>query len=301
MTIAAGFRADGGVLLCADQLHLAPDGFKTYSPKVSAWIAGPWRCGFAYAGNKANSEIAIRNLVNTIERSGANVWQDLVEPMSRSVLSTARSYIDRHPASERDAYCFELLIALNRPPSGDVGFLATSNGALNPVAENYAFTGVGSSYGECVGRVASLGTLSLDVAILLGSRSIATAKRYTNDCGGPSNFVFIYNEAKPTIPIASFNEPFIEDYVVEYETTMDRILLMCANPTSTIESVRKELDDLARSAELMKFTCRTYLGTTVSILKGRIPIARRSDPQSPTTGQSPPPPSPESPEESGES
>ena len=286
MTIAAGFRADGGVLLCADQLHLAPDGFKTYSPKVNAWSAGPWRCGFAYAGNKANSEIAIRNLVNTIERSGANDWQDLIDPMSRSVLSTTRSYVDRHPASERDAYCFELLIALNRPPSGDVGFLVTSNGALNPVAENYAFTGVGSAYGECVGRVTNPGPLSLDVAILLGSRSIATAKRYTNDCGGPSNFTFIHGEANPnSIPIAVFNDPFIEDYVDKYEATMDRILLMCANPNSTIEAVHQELDHLAKSAELMKFTCRTYLGITVSILKGRIPIARKSDPQFPTDDQ----------------
>lgn len=295
MTIAAGFRTENGVLLCADQLHVGPSGLKSYSPKIIAGeIEGTRssRYGFAYAGSVANAHVAIRNIQKTIRLHAAADFDELLEAMEKSIRTTYYYYVAQKPESERDVNRFELLIAINRDGEPNTEFMATADGALNPVEKNYHFIGVGAMYGECVGRVMPGDIASLETAVLLANRSLATAKRYTNDCGGASDFTFICQN--PKIPkILTFTDPFVENYVSEYEEAMDRILLACVQTDTTDDLIAKEFQELSASARLLRFKWRSVTRTTAMFLKGIIPISKKPDPQSTTADSSSPPPSPE--------
>jgi hypothetical protein len=304
MTIAAGFRVENGVLLCADQLHVAGDGATSYSPKLVAGETSDGLCvfGFAYAGNQANAKLAIRACMKTIKRGKASGSEEMLDALSRSILAVNKNHVDCHQPSELDAERFELLIALNCVGESYTELFTTSGSTLMPVEKRYHFIGVGGAYGECVGRVMpQQEATSLEVALMLANRSLATAKRYTNDCGGPSSFTFVSKEVGCP-RILHVNQPFIEEYVSEYETAMDRILLACVEDKSTDVSIAKELESLATSAGLLRFKWRSSMRALALPLRGMVPILpKRSSPQSTTTDSSPQPPSPELPGGSGES
>jgi len=301
MTIAAGFRTDNGVLLCADQLHVSSAGLPSYAPKI---IAGETtedlRCryGFAYAGSDATANVAIRNLRRTIRSHREADFDDLMQAIENTVRGVYHQHVTGKSESERDYKRFELLIAINRDGERDTHFMATADGTVNPVDKMYHFLGVGGAYGECVGRVAPNSSLSLDTAFILANRVLATAKRYSNDCGGPSDFTFIHRLAPR---VMNYQDPFIEGYVAEYEAAMDRILLASIDPNGD-DAVKREIDGLRENVGILRMKWQ-MAKMQAMLLDGRLPcpIATLLDPQSPKADQSPQPPSPELPGESDES
>jgi 20S proteasome alpha/beta subunit len=193
MTIAAGFVARGGILLCTDSLYsggVNVHGRKIFTHKYPAGVVS-----FAIAGHELLAKKTVQDC-DDIVRTNPDYCVS-VPTIRRMIEQTIKSaheqYVETRPHEERDAYRFQLLIAIATREEG--AFLFSSSGPVLAQVENYECLGTGGYVGHHIIQNAYRPGMSLDQVATIAIHALGAAKRYVEGVGGPSQFECIRDSA----------------------------------------------------------------------------------------------------------
>jgi 20S proteasome alpha/beta subunit len=226
MTIAAGFVAKDGVVLCTDSQYTG--GIKMNGKKIFPFPSNGVAIAFAIAGHEAFSTRAIEECCTVLDRSlqGQTSIPAIKDLIERGLRSFYRKHIFVRPANDRDAG-FKLLVAIGNQQETPCLFVSTET-VLNPVRGREC-QGVGSYVGHHVIENAYRPDMSLEEAVVLGIHAVAMAKEYVDGVGGPTQLLWIKKG------IASTFHPlnatiFTENYMMSFERRSADLLFDAANP-----------------------------------------------------------------------
>jgi 20S proteasome alpha/beta subunit len=247
MTIVAGFKVRNGILLAADTMYTG--GAKVHQPKLFGYTPSPdteesATLGFALAGHEDFGKMAIEDCVEAIASCPPPDRSiDTVRKLLRRAVKTINDeYVDKKPASEREAARFELLIAAWLPNAGGLRLFRTRGSAVND-SGNYYCTGFGAYLGDYLMRNIFTPEMRLRDAALLAIQALGAAKTYDANCGGDTQFMTIYEGGKIS-GVTPFNVSSSEAYISEFENLSRKLLFSIGD---------SEMDDKAFETWLQSF------------------------------------------------
>jgi 20S proteasome alpha/beta subunit len=292
MTLAAGFVASDGILLCTDTL--VSDGYtKQHRKKIFTWKGNGISVAFAVAGDATIAIMAAENCC--IELEALNWNKQSFAEVYASCASTIRyiqhEYVDKVPAEERERSRFYMLIAIYTENSGHRLYV-TNNAALSAVHEF-----------ECIGSARSLGiyilepsykrSLSISQISVMALHAFAAAKERCDGVGGSSQFLAL--RLGETSTVGEFNLDHAEKDILWYRH-------LCATFLSDIAD--RSLDDSLFQGKIDAFVdevkwMRANWDKPAAVFKYMNEWLAKQEAkqalQSTTTAPLPPPPSPGSP------
>src|SRR5579863_307850 len=121
MTLAAGFKAADGILLCADTL--VSDGYtKQYKGKIWTW-QGQGKSisvAFAVAGNATIGVMAAENCCIELDllKWDQQSFSEVYKAIAATVRYVHQEYVDKAPIEDRERSRFWMLIAIYTENSG---------------------------------------------------------------------------------------------------------------------------------------------------------------------------------------
>jgi 20S proteasome alpha/beta subunit len=248
MTIAAGFRVEDGVLLCADTMYTGA--MKIHQQKifpVSFRDGGgehPEHFVFALAGNEAYAKTAIDKCTEALtdlgpeKRTLRNVKKEL-----RSVMKLIYdTYIYSRPESERLSLEFQFMIGAWLPRGGGAQLFSTEGPMVN-LQHDYDCIGTGAYLGHYLIRPVFSQMLKMPAVMTLASQMLAAAKEYDTNCGGLSTCAIIKDgEVNPSY---GYQFHTAETFITHYDGLSRQLLLYIADP---------EIDDVVFQRQLEVFT-----------------------------------------------
>jgi hypothetical protein len=189
MTMAAGFVARDGVLLCTDSLYSG--GVRVYGRKIFTHPLEAGVISFALAGHEPFAKRAIEDSKDDLDRN-PNAHGSLVSIKARveSVLKTTwENFVDARPIEEREGSRFQLLIAIGTRREGTHLFSAVGP-VLTPI-ETYECFGVGFYVGHHIIETAYRPRMPLEKIAIIAVHALGIAKWHVEGVGGPSQFEVI--------------------------------------------------------------------------------------------------------------
>ncbi|HUJ51342.1 MAG TPA: hypothetical protein VLW25_14130, partial [Bryobacteraceae bacterium] len=151
MSLAAGFVACDGILLCADTL--VSDGYtKQYRDKLFTWRGNDISVAFAVAGDATIAVMAAENCSMVLHalKWDQQSFSDVYAAIASTIRYVQNEYVDKVPAEERERSRFYMLIGIYTKNSGHRLYV-TNNAALAPVHEF-----------ECIGSGRPIGLYVLE-------------------------------------------------------------------------------------------------------------------------------------------
>ena len=241
MTIAAGFVARDGILLCADSQYTAAE--KTYRPKVFAENCGAFTIGFTFSGDEDYAKTAIFDSFDAVTRiPQGSPMLEARKAIRRVIKQVISDYNAAKLADPLQQPAF--LVAIS---SESEKALFSSRETAMPPVESYACLGTGSYLGQYIvpSQLPHPMTLSIRSLVPLSLHMIAAVKRHDAYCGGGANFVVIRGResrgfyfADPARPDAGF---------VDYDRLSSQLLLSLGNPNDSDEEFQNKLAAFTKS------------------------------------------------------
>lgn len=226
MTIVAGFKVQNGILLAADTMYTG--GAKVHQPKLFGYTPNPDTAesitlAFALAGHEDFGKMAVEDCVEAIASRPPDRSIDTVRKLlRRAVKAINDEYVDKKPASEREAAKFELLIAAWLPGAGGLKMFRTRGSAVND-AGNYHCAGYGSYLGDYLMRNIFTPTMRLRDVVLLSIQALGAAKSYDASYGGDTQFMTIYDGGKIS-GLIPYDVHESESYISQFESLSRKLL-----------------------------------------------------------------------------
>src|SRR5579863_8928699 len=119
MTLAAGFKAADGILLCADTL--VSDGYtKQYKGKIWTWQGHSISVAFAVAGDATIGVMAAENCCIELDllKWDQQSFSEVYKAIAATVRYVHQEYVDKAPIEDRERSRFWMLIAIYTENSG---------------------------------------------------------------------------------------------------------------------------------------------------------------------------------------
>ncbi|MBZ5672371.1 MAG: hypothetical protein LAO04_21950 [Acidobacteriia bacterium] len=235
MTIAAGFVAADGILLCADTLWT--DGYtKEYRDKIFSWTGRYAAACFAVAGNSANARDVVeacRDALSATQRKRLAV-QDILRLIKPIIKTSYESSVDARPYEERDDARFSLLVGVAAGKQVPQLFASTRT-VLAPV-DTFDCVGAGRHLARYVVQPSYRNNLTVDELAVLGILALAATKQHVDGVGGKSQFVVIGQGFVSGIVPYDVNQS--EPLALEHQRRATDLLLTIADATLDAESFR---------------------------------------------------------------
>jgi 20S proteasome alpha/beta subunit len=305
MTIAAGFVARDGILLCSDSLLV--DGYtKTYEDKLFAWAKHGAVVGFAISGHATIAKMAVEMCEGSL---------DLIDPSEYSIESihdyvrttvkyVQQEYVDKAPQDEREARRFHLLAAIQLR-SEKPRLLVSADGGVKTVS-TYEGIGTGRSLAHYIIGPVYNKDMSVDEISIVAFQALAAAKERTDGVGGPSQFLTIRDGVLS--PVVSQQDPkTFEDYVLNYRQACSSLLMDISDPSMPDPKFTSRMESFADTALFLRASWRGIVDQADYLMKYldmRIYRSKQGDSPNPQPTKAdllPPPPSRASLGGSGES
>jgi 20S proteasome alpha/beta subunit len=249
MTIAAGFVANDGVVLCTDSLYSG--GIKVHGKKIFPMQLDGGAVAFALAGHEPFAKRAIEECFaflgqNPDSQRSVRGIKTLVEAALKRF---HEEFVFTRPVGERESVWFNLLVAiasLSEPPC----LFASHETVLIPVPEHECF-GVGYYVGHHVIETAYSRRMAVDDAVVLAIHAVAVAKEYVEGVGGQTQLLWIRNgTVSPFHPINS--AIYTENYVMSFDRRSAELLFHTANPKLDEEEFQRHVDRFVSLTKMMR-------------------------------------------------
>ena len=192
MTIACGFVARDGILLCADTLYT--DSFtKEYREKIFPWAGKGAAVCFAVAGDDAIARMAVEDCRLALSESPLRQMSipNVIRIIRKEIKGIQREYVDAAPYEERAAKRFYLLIGAASNSDESPKLFATSDAAIKPV-DGFQCIGSGQHLGQYIIEPMYNPTLAISEAAILAIHTLAATKQRVDGVGGRSQFVALH-------------------------------------------------------------------------------------------------------------
>jgi hypothetical protein len=212
MTIAAGFRCQDGVILCADtQMTYGISKFE--QSKLRFYNTIPTRPAFVFAGDRDFSSMAIRLIAKAISTAGT----ERVDPIEAMSNTARKIYEDYLPFNDPERFELNALATLEFNKKRTLWLI--SGPVVSPVNQ-----------AECIGMGSYLGYYVLDSmlprsvklwdAVYIAVYLLALAKKYVAYCGNESQIV-VFEDGKGWFPFPPDPLEFIS--IREMESDFDQL------------------------------------------------------------------------------
>jgi Proteasome subunit len=302
MTLAAGFKAADGILLCADTL--VSDGYtKQYRGKIWTWQAplpNPTiSVAFAVAGDATIGVMAAENCCIELDllKWDQRSFSDVYKSIAATVRFVHQEYVDKAPIEDRERSRFWMLIAIYTENSGHRLYV-TNNAAVSPVNELECI-GSGRSIGIYVLEPSYKNTMSIEGISTLALHAFAAAKERCDGVGGSVHFLAL---RKHTLsPVGDFNIEGKERDVLTFRQQCAELLSDIGNTAIGENIFAQRLLAFNERVKWLRVNWTNPTGVFAYLAQWLSTQEVQSGPQSPTADPRPPQPSPESPAKSGES
>jgi 20S proteasome alpha/beta subunit len=303
MTIAAGFVAADGMLLCADRL--LTDGYtKQYSDKILTWSGYGITACFAAAGCATVAKMAIEDCASSLNKLASDEpFSDVYSCIRDSVKFIQREYVDAVPIEERQQSRFYLLIVVHTKQAG-LRMYSTNDAAISAV-QTFECIGAGRGIGLHIMEPLYDRKMTIESLSSLALLAFAAAKDRVDGVGGKSQFISIGRDGLIS-PIVPHDGSDADEHVLEFSENCNRLLLDIANKSLADSEFSTKLDKFIDEVRFMR---ALWLGGMAPFqevnrqLEKRYPLLTEGllSPELTKAAQSLPQPSPESPGESNES
>jgi 20S proteasome alpha/beta subunit len=250
MTMAAGFVARDGVLLCADTLY--SDGFtKTYRDKIFVPFGNESKVCFALAGHEPTARMVIERCKETLSsKKLKKASTSAIVTVIQEVVKTAwEQYVDTRPVEEREGSRFYLLIGISE---GVKARLFASYGVVVMPVDAFDCFGAGRHLGHYIIEPTYQPTMTVNELVMLAIHALAATKERADGVGGRSQFVAIRDgKISPVFPY-DFNEA--ETYVLRYRQATARLLQHIGNEEMGSDQFQHKLRQFEKTAEWIRAT-----------------------------------------------
>jgi 20S proteasome alpha/beta subunit len=201
VTIAAAFRCEGGVILCADtevsggELKESEGKIRLEKFQKSGMLVAVALAGWADLGKMLIADLFSRLRELTSEKATEPIVINLIVA---ELEKFHRRHVFKHP---QFGYPYgpsvTLLLAINYPGSGQVSMLYTNETAVNRFSL-YKAIGAGAPFATNIIKPLSYSFLATMMTtknvMLLATHVLYQVKKYVPTCGGNSSFLMVKND-----------------------------------------------------------------------------------------------------------
>lgn len=225
MTVAAGFVAQDGILLCSDTEYSG--GTKIYDQKILIYPFSFCTITFAIAGHEANAKMVIRDCVADLgAMKGRRSRKEIETVIRKAVRSIYDDYVAGAPNDhERSIARFDLLIALCMPKQKPVLF--ESNERSIGEVTHFTCRGSGAWIGDYIVGQAYHPFTSIKSVVVVAIQLLAAAKRHYEGVSGPSQFFCAIGDNISAVMGRDFDAA--EEHILKYERAAGALLLDVGN------------------------------------------------------------------------
>lgn len=247
MTIAAGFRFDSGILLCADTQYSAAH--KTEGTKIFPISYGAARFIIALTGREAYARRAIEQIQRELQDVGIDelTKDNLQDAIERALLVIFEANVFPHPHyGTADSPEFQLVIAMYSPIDG-LFLIKTEEGVAFTIDDKVC-GGSGAYLGDYLNkRLYSAPNRPLNDAVALATYVLYEVKGHDIHCGGTSEFAILWNSGEAS-SVQSAKIALNEDYAASFDEFSKKIFYDVADLEKTDDEI---LHAMAKSDEVL--------------------------------------------------
>jgi 20S proteasome alpha/beta subunit len=289
MTIAAGFVASDGILLCADTLYT--DGYtKQYGEKIFTWRGNGISVCFALAGNATMAKMAVDFCTEALSAldPGRRYFADAFDAIRSVIKYTQHEYVDKVPLEERERSRFWLLITIHTEDAG-LRMYSTNDAAISPV-HDYECIGAGRQIGMYIIEPSYWRFMTVSQMSVLAIHALTAAKERVDGVGGRIDFIAIRGSV--ISPIMEHDIETSEKCILKYRTKCAEILLDIGNGQLGDLEFSQRLESFIEDARFIRAQWKggSALWKNLKEWIDKTTESGKSDPQSTTADPSPLPP-----------
>jgi 20S proteasome alpha/beta subunit len=236
VTIAAGFRFDKGILLCADTQYSA--GHKTEGTKIFPIPYGTARLVIALTGREAYARRAIEEIQRELQYVGVDELtkdnlQDAIEKALRTIFE--RNIFPHPHYGTFESPEFQFVIAMYSPIDGLS--LLKSEEAVAFVIDDKICAGSGAYLGDYLNkRFYSAPNRPLNDAVALATYVLYEIKGHDIHCGGASEFAILWDTGEVS-PVQTAKVVLNEDYAASFDEFSKKIFYAVADLERTDDEI----------------------------------------------------------------
>jgi hypothetical protein len=260
VTIAAGFRFENAILLCADTQYTSST--KTHETKIFPIKHGAATVILALTGRQIFAKRAIERIKEGIEAIPENELskgklQDAIEVALRYIYN---NHVYTHPDwGTDDAPDFDFVIGLYSPIDGD--FLMATDETLTAEMLDHVCLGSGAYLGDYLSQMYKGRSQEMQEVVSLAIYILQQAKSYDQDCGGSSEFIVLWDDGD-TSSIEEFDIAQKERFGEKFPRAIAPLFYVFSDLEKTDDEIQPKIDDAimfmkeqfhdVRFAQLMK-------------------------------------------------
>jgi 20S proteasome alpha/beta subunit len=237
MTVAAGFKFDRGVLLCADSQISYGGVSKTQGQKVGAFrLSEAVQIGMAFAGSVSQAKVGLRDVMESARDCGSEAAADILTAM-QSAHAASYQRVFRHPKyGQEDGPDYWLIFGLRTPNEG-VTLYSTEEDSLTPV-ESHVCEGSGTYLFRYLVDSIYRPEMSIEKVGTLAAFALEEVKSYDPNVGFNSEFLVLTHEGMCS-NIAGYDIGHVETFGREFKRNMYELLLMMADLRESDDAVER--------------------------------------------------------------
>jgi 20S proteasome alpha/beta subunit len=271
VTIAAAFRFETGILLCADTQYTS--GAKIEETKMFTIKYHAATAVLVLTGRATYAKRAVEQITNSMkslpedELSKGNI-QDAIESGLRKVFN---DHVYPHPDwGKENSPDFSFVIGGYSPIDGD--FLIGTEETISAEAVGRICLGSGAYLGEYLARMYLGRQQPLEQVVSLAIYILQQAKSYDSACGGKSEFVILWDDGD-TSPVKEFNVNLGETYAESFTRCIAPLFYSMADVDKNDQEARKEMqssiDMLVRNREMRRMS-ETKYNELIGVLRKKV-------------------------------
>lgn len=251
LTIAAGFRFAGGVLLCADSEMTHGTELKTRGSKIFPYSfkASGSKAVFTFSGDVPLSKMCIQKIAHKLasDAEDRRSLSMMYDSASEQLYEFHHKYVFKHPRyGYGDGPCVNLIIGMWSAQDQQLGLYQSSEEALIEVddLDAMAITGSGSSFASYVARpLVPHGLMGIADLVTVGTYVLKEAKEHVPGCGKSSELITI--TAKGEIGnLGWLHSSEVEKVADGFTVGMQHLFLETCDLDTPEEQVRERFDGL---------------------------------------------------------
>lgn len=208
MTIVAGFKCEGGIVLCADTQETAQD-LKLWVEKLNSYEQAWCQAAFGGSGHGDMLEMLIQRIKSKLDKGYDNI-AEVSDCIRQALREGYEQEINLHPDPANEKIV-TLLLAV-RPRAEKTVTLFKSTGPVLHEIDKYEIIGVG----EIVNYVAKnlyRDRLPIGQGVVLGTHLVSLAKMYVESVGGNTHILVLTDSGqvqKVRLDETEISESFFE-------------------------------------------------------------------------------------------
>jgi 20S proteasome alpha/beta subunit len=239
MTLVAGFKCQGGVVLCADTRETAED-IKLWVEKLS-WYEQPWcQAGFGGSGHSDMIDMLVERIQAKLDKGYDNLRQ--VRNCIRLALHEGyEEEINPHPYPYAEKIV-TLLIAVRPRGQQSVTLLKSTATVLHEVPA-FELIGVGELV-QYVARSLYSNDLSISQGKTLGVHLVSLAKKFVDGVDGDIHVLIVTSDGRIGIERVEYSQKQ-ERFFEEFNVALTDLTLSCPDTSVSNKDVNRKLRTFA--------------------------------------------------------